>query len=92
MVSSRLATASFQPPGVEDGDELPVRCQRLATEAGGALVTWALRQHGVRAVVASCDRDNMPSVRTLERLGFTRTGERDGAVHWRLDRMPRRRR
>ena len=68
------------------------RRRGMATEAAGALVTWALRQPGVRGVVATCDRDNVPSVRTLERLGFTRTGERDGAAHWRLDRMPRRRR
>jgi ribosomal-protein-alanine N-acetyltransferase len=62
------------------------RRRGFATEAAGALANWALRRPDVRAVLAACDQDNTPSVRTLERLGFTRTGERDGKVHWRLDR------
>ena len=64
------------------------RRRGFATEAAGALVTWALGQPGVRAVLAACDQDNVPSVRTLERLGFTRTREQEGKVHWRLDRTP----
>jgi RimJ/RimL family protein N-acetyltransferase len=62
------------------------RRRGFATEAAGALVNWALRRRGVRAVLAACDQDNTPSVRTLERLGFTRTTEQEGKVHWRLDR------
>jgi [ribosomal protein S5]-alanine N-acetyltransferase len=62
------------------------RRRGFATEAAGALVTWALGQPGVRAVLAACDQDNVPSVRTLERLGFTCTREKEGKVHWRLDR------
>jgi ribosomal-protein-alanine N-acetyltransferase len=64
------------------------RRRGFATEAADALVTWALGQPGVRAVLAVSDHDNRPSVSTLERLGFTRTSEHGGKVHWRLDRMP----
>jgi RimJ/RimL family protein N-acetyltransferase len=34
-------------------------------------------------VIARCDSDNLPSIRTLERLGFTRTGESDVQIAWR---------
>ena len=54
-----------------------------ATEAAGALVASVLRQPGVRAVVAGCDKGNTASVRLLERLGFARTGEQEGQLRWR---------
>ncbi len=79
------------PPG-EDGtveigySVVPARRGRgYASEAARAVVDWALGQPGVRSVVAGCDPDNVPSIRILERLGFARTGERDGHLRWRLD-------
>jgi ribosomal-protein-alanine N-acetyltransferase len=69
---------------------VPAARQRgFATEAAGALVTWALRRRRVRAVLAVCEEDNTPSVRTLERLGFIRTSEHGGKIHWRLTRAGR---
>jgi ribosomal-protein-alanine N-acetyltransferase len=65
------------------------RRRGFATEAAGALVTWALRRRRVRAVLAVCEQDNTPSVRTLERLGFIRTSEHGGKIHWRLTRAGR---
>jgi len=59
------------------------RGRGYATEAARTLVDWALRQPDVTTVVAGCDNDNVPSIRTLERLGFVRTGEADGQVRWR---------
>ena len=59
------------------------RGRGYATEAARALVDWALRQPGVTTVVASCDNSNVPSIRTLERLGFVRTGEAAGQIRWR---------
>jgi RimJ/RimL family protein N-acetyltransferase len=66
-------------PAVEDGTpELGYalaaawRGQRLATEAAGAVLGWAL--HHTRAVVARCDPQNHASVAILERLGFTPSG------------------
>lgn len=54
-----------------------------AGEAARALVDWALAQDGVDAVVAGCAPDNVASVRTLERLGFIRTGLEGDEVRWR---------
>jgi RimJ/RimL family protein N-acetyltransferase len=80
------------PPG-EDGSVgigfsvVPDRRGRgYATEAARALVDWALRQPGVVSVVAGCDTGNVPSIRTLERIGFVRTGESDGRLSWRHER------
>jgi [ribosomal protein S5]-alanine N-acetyltransferase len=53
-----------------------------ATEAALALVNWALREPGIRSVVARCDADNEASIRVLERVGFVRTGEADGQIRW----------
>jgi len=58
------------------------RRRGYATEAAGAIVEWALSQPGVRDVVAGCDADNVPSIRTLERLGFRRTGEANAHISW----------
>jgi RimJ/RimL family protein N-acetyltransferase len=62
---------------------VPDRRRRgYASEAASALVTWALDQPGVEAVVAACDADNAASILTLDRVGFRRTGEVDGRVLW----------
>lgn len=62
----------------------PSRRRRgYATEAATAIIAWALSQPSVQAIVAGCDPDNVPSVHTLERVGFSRTGEADGEMRWR---------
>ena len=77
------------PPGADGTVEIgycviPDRRRRgFATEAARALIEWVLRQPGVHAVVAGCDRDNVASIRTLERLGFSRTGEANSELRWR---------
>jgi ribosomal-protein-alanine N-acetyltransferase len=53
-----------------------------ATEGARVLVAWALAQPGVTSVVASCDPDNTASIRTLERLRFTRVGAAAGRLSW----------
>lgn len=58
------------------------RCRGYATEAAQAMLGWALGQAGVRTVVAGCDRGNVPSIRTLERVGFARGGEAGGQIRW----------
>jgi len=59
------------------------RRRGYATEAARAMVAWALAQPGVREVVAGCERTNDASIRTLERLGFVRTGEAGDELRWR---------
>jgi [ribosomal protein S5]-alanine N-acetyltransferase len=70
---------------VEVGYSVVPRCRRrgYATEAAAALVEWALDQPSVHDVVAGCDAGNEPSIRTLERVGFRRTGMANGEVRWR---------
>jgi ribosomal-protein-alanine N-acetyltransferase len=77
------------PPGADGSVEvgysvIPDRRRRgYATEAARSIVGWALRQPGVRTVVAGCDEENLPSVRMLERIGFSRTGEANRQLRWR---------
>jgi ribosomal-protein-alanine N-acetyltransferase len=64
---------------------IPDRRRRgYASEAAAALVDWARSQEDVETVVAACDRENVASVRTLERLGFARTGMDGDEIRWRL--------
>jgi ribosomal-protein-alanine N-acetyltransferase len=60
------------------------RRRGYATEAVTALVAWAFARPEVVRVVAKCDPDNVPSIRILDRLGMSRTGERDGLITWEL--------
>ena len=68
---------------------VPDRRRRgYATEAARAIVDWALQESEVKVVVASCDNDNEPSIRTLERIGFLRADEADGQIRWRYGGQP----
>jgi ribosomal-protein-alanine N-acetyltransferase len=60
------------------------RGRGYATEAAEALVRWALAQNGVERVVARCDADNAPSIRVLEKVGFTRAGSDGAVLSWTL--------
>ncbi len=64
---------------------VPDRRRRgYATEAARVLVDWALHQPGVCTVVAGCEKKNVASIRTLERIGFSRTGGTNGQFRWRV--------
>jgi [ribosomal protein S5]-alanine N-acetyltransferase len=64
---------------------IPDRRRRgYASEAAAALVGWAGDQEHVESVIAACDRENVASIRTLERLGFARTGMDGDEIRWRL--------
>ncbi|MGH9888963.1 MAG: GNAT family N-acetyltransferase, partial [bacterium] len=58
------------------------RARGYATEAPRTLIAWARRQPRVRRIVAGCAPDNPASIRTLERSGFVRDGEREGELRW----------
>ncbi len=49
----------------------------IATEAVGALISWALDHESVQTVIAHTLADNVPSIRVLEKLGFERAGVND---------------
>jgi RimJ/RimL family protein N-acetyltransferase len=65
------------------------RRRGYASEAAAALIAWALEEPSVEAVVAGTAAENLASQRVLESAGFTRTGEADGEIRWRLDRAAR---
>ena len=68
---------------------IPSRRRRgYATEAARALVEWAYLQPNVHVIVAGCDPDNLPSIGTLERIGFGRAGEANGELRWRFRNNP----
>jgi [ribosomal protein S5]-alanine N-acetyltransferase len=64
---------------------VPGRRRRgYASEAAAALVDWARGQEDVEVILAACDRGNVASIRTLERLGFARTGMDGDEIRWQL--------
>lgn len=86
---SVVGDIGFHGPPDEDGmieigySVIPGRRRHgYTTEAAGALVEWVLSQPSVHGVVAGCDPRNVPSIRTLERVGFHRTGEANGEIRW----------
>lgn len=46
------------------------RQQGYAVEAAGAVIDWLFEEAGAETIVAGCDNRNVPSVKTLRRLGF----------------------
>lgn len=80
----------FGPPGADQTVEVGYsvvpdrRLRGYATEAARTLLEWALGQSGINRVVAGCDSTNLPSVRTLERLGFARVEPIGDQLRWRL--------
>ncbi|MGA8016014.1 MAG: GNAT family N-acetyltransferase [Candidatus Dormiibacterota bacterium] len=52
------------------------RGRGYATEMVKALTAWALRQPGVRRVIAECLESNVASIRVLQKSGFARVGHR----------------
>ena len=56
----------------------------FASEASLGLVEWALAQPSVTSVSATCEADNLPSKRVLERLGAKQLSDDGGLLRWRL--------
>lgn len=87
---SAVGSAGFMGKPPDDGEPIELgygvhpdyRNRGYATEATQALVEWGLSQPGVERVIAKCDPANAPSVRVLEKIGLTRTGESEGMLLW----------
>ena len=62
------------------------RRRGLTAEGCAALVTWAFRDSATTAVIADCADDNVASVRTLQKLGFTQERAVRERFFWRLPR------
>ena len=72
----------LSPGGVELGYGVlePWRRQGMATEAIGALISWAREVHGVTRFVVSISPENEPSLALAAKLGFRKIG-------WHMDEI-----
>lgn len=50
------------------------RCRGYATETCRGMLEWARRNHGVRHFISGIEPSNTPSIRVIEKLGFTPLG------------------
>lgn len=50
------------------------RCRGYATETCRAMLEWAQSVHGVRHFISGIEPSNTPSIRVIEKLGFTSLG------------------
>jgi GrpB-like predicted nucleotidyltransferase (UPF0157 family)/RimJ/RimL family protein N-acetyltransferase len=64
------------------GIDAHVRRQGLTTEAVQALLNWAFSKPECQAVTARTKMDNIPSIRVLEKLGFSLARETDEELCW----------
>ncbi|MGL5274547.1 GNAT family N-acetyltransferase [Myroides sp.] len=60
------------------------RQKGYASEAAEGLIQWAFTQPYVKSITAQSLTDNIGSAKTLERLGFNRTGLLGNFIQWRL--------
>jgi GrpB-like predicted nucleotidyltransferase (UPF0157 family)/RimJ/RimL family protein N-acetyltransferase len=69
---------------VEIGYGIDAALRRLGytTEAVRALVGWALAAPGCQAVTARTKKDNIASIRVLEKLDFSMAREEDEEISW----------
>lgn len=61
------------------------RRKGFMTEAVGGMIAWAKTQPGVRAIVASTDKNNPASFGVLQKNNFALCGETESLFNWRLD-------
>lgn len=67
---------SYAPGAVEFGYTIfpAYRRMRFASEAAGALMQWATREHSVTRFVVSISPANEPSLRLAQKFGFRKVG------------------
>lgn len=53
-----------------------------ATEAVEALINWAFSTRMVEKILAECLRNNIPSIRVLEKLSMMKTEEDEQMIYW----------
>lgn len=90
-------TSFHGPPGINStGDASAVevgytvfaafRGRGYATETCRAMLEWARQTHGIRRFISSIEPSNAPSLRVIEKLGFTPLGLMlDGEAIFELD-------
>lgn len=58
----------------------------IATEAVGALMTWAFSFDNVEKIIAECLDDNRASIRVLEKLQMKRTKPENNMLNWEIEK------
>ncbi|MGM0896498.1 MAG: GNAT family N-acetyltransferase [Bacillota bacterium] len=53
-----------------------------ATEMALAIMSWGMKQAGIKRIIASCDNDNQASIRVLEKAGLKKLGEQESKILW----------
>jgi len=53
-------------------------------ESVEALLKWGLSHDEVKNIIAQCDKSNIASRKTLEKLGFEYIGEKDNLLSWKM--------
>lgn len=71
---------------VEIGYEIGLSSRKkgYATEAVNRLIEWAFKHKKVNIVIAECKKDNISSVRVLEKVGMKRATCRGDMLKWEL--------
>lgn len=60
--------------------------QGYATEAVKGLVDWAFQTGKVAQVIAECKKDNVASIKVLEKVGMHQTGGESELLFWSLEK------
>jgi len=55
-------------------------------ESVEALLKWGLSRDEVKNIIAQCDKSNIASRKTLEKLGFEYLCEKDDLLSWRVEK------
>lgn len=55
-----------------------------AKEAASGLIEWAFKQIGIKAITASCSKENLASQQILTFLNFKKVGENQEMFYWKL--------
>ncbi len=69
------------------GTDSGYRNRGYMTEAVTAICRWALKQHGVMAVIAETENENIASHRVLEKIGMRKYRESGDCTWWRIERQ-----
>ena len=62
------------------------RGKGFCNEAVNALIKWGLSRDEVNGIIARCDKSNIASRKTIEKLGFEYLGEKDDLFTWKLEK------
>lgn len=86
-----IGTMGFkQPPNAEGMVEMgydiipEYQGSGYATEMARELIAWAFRQPGVNRVTAECLRNNIGSIRVLQKVGMTQLDPSEDMLNWEL--------